>query len=357
MRVAFAYPNPRRALLSEIAAGRLPDTGLLGQNHLGEYGIEAEVVDSVLRRGRRARGSLHRLTWIGREVTLPFELRRFDAVFTSLSTLLPLAARLRGGPRVALFSYHLLTADEHAGPARRRLLRACVSAASGLVCAAEAARGRLIERFELDPARVRTVHLGVDAQWWQPAPPVRDGHVLAVGRDLARDYETFGRALEGLPVRGIVVAKRENLAGVRLPANVEARFDLSPAEVRDLHRGASCAVVPVRLPGSAVGTENSGTISLLEAMACALPVVVSENDYLAEYVTSGADALTVPPEDPAALRAALERVLGDRALAEGLGAAARLRVEQEHTTRSFAGGLATSLRSFLDRPFALGERG
>jgi glycosyltransferase involved in cell wall biosynthesis len=92
-------------------------------------------------------------------------------------------------------------------------------------------------------------------------------------------------------------------------------------------------------------------------MACALPVVASENDYLAEYVTPGADALTVPPEDPAALRDALERVLGDRVLAEGLGTAARLRVERGHTTLSFAGGLAASLRSFLDRPFAPGETG
>ena len=343
------YPNPRSSLLDEVAAGRAPDTGLFGHNHLAEHGIDAQVVDSVLRRGRRASGTLHRLTWNARELALPFELRRFDAVFTSLSTLLPLVARLRGSPRVVLLSYHLLTADDRAGPARRRLLRACVSAAAGLVCAAESARGRLIDRFELDPERVQTVLLGVDEQWWQSVPPTPEGYVLAVGRDLARDYGTFARALDGLPVRGIVVAKRENLEGIRLPANVEVRLDVSPAEVRDLYAGALCAVIPVRRSGSAIGTENSGTISLLEAMACARPVIVSENEYLAEYLSPGTDALTVPPEEPDALRATLERLLADRPLAQRLGKAARHSVEQRHTTRLFAARLAEILRSLLEK--------
>ena len=342
MKVAFAYPNPRTELLDDIAAGRVPDTPLLGENHLADFGIDAEVVDSVLRRSRRRQsGIVHRVTWNARELTLPFELRRFDVVCTPLATLLPLVARTRRGPRVALISYHLLALHRRLGGARRRLLEASVRSAAAVVCVSETARERTVERLGLDPERTHTAQLGVDADWWQPAPPAHDGYVLTVGRDLARDYGTFAAALERLPdERGIVCAKRENVEGIRVPPNVEVRLDASPEEVRDLYAGAACVVVPIRSEEAPVGTENSGTIAMLEAMACARPVVVSRRAYLDDYLEDGATALTVAPEDPAALCDGVARVLGDAALADRLGAAARERVESDFTTHRLAERLA-----------------
>jgi len=57
--------------------------------------------------------------------------------------------------------------------------------------------------------------------------------------------------------------------------------------------------------------------------------------------------LLVPPEDATALRAAIDRVLGDPELARSLGAAARARVESSHTSRGFAARLAPLLRSVV----------
>src|SRR5690242_595908 len=58
LRVAFVYTRPRVELRDAIARGEAPDTGLLGQNHLAELGVEANLLDSVLRRQHHGRGLL-----------------------------------------------------------------------------------------------------------------------------------------------------------------------------------------------------------------------------------------------------------------------------------------------------------
>jgi glycosyltransferase involved in cell wall biosynthesis len=49
---------------------------------------------------------------------------------------------------------------------------------------------------------------------------------------------------------------------------------------------------------------------------------------LRDLVVDGETGIVVPPEDPAALRAALERLLADRELRRRLGAAGRERARQ-----------------------------
>jgi glycosyltransferase involved in cell wall biosynthesis len=82
-------------------------------------------------------------------------------------------------------------------------------------------------------------------------------------------------------------------------------------------------------------------------MAMGRPVIATERAILRDYLDDGVDGILVPPEDPAALREAVERVLGDPELAQSLGAAARARVERAHTSRGFAAELAPVLRSVV----------
>ena len=63
-------------------------------------------------------------------------------------------------------------------------------------------------------------------------------------------------------------------------------------------------------------------LATMEAMAAGRPVVASRVDGLADLVDDGRTGLLVPPGDPGALAAALDRVIGDPALARSLGAAA-----------------------------------
>jgi glycogen synthase len=63
--------------------------------------------------------------------------------------------------------------------------------------------------------------------------------------------------------------------------------------------------------------------ALIEAMAAGLPVVATSVGGTAELVHHGVNGLLVPPRDPAALAAAVSRILADPALAARLSAAAQ----------------------------------
>jgi rhamnosyl/mannosyltransferase len=74
-------------------------------------------------------------------------------------------------------------------------------------------------------------------------------------------------------------------------------------------------------------------IVLLEAMACRKPVVTTELGTGTSYVNrDGETGLVVPPNDPAALAAALNRLVADSELCERLGAVGFEAVCREYST-------------------------
>lgn len=331
------YPNPRTELAERVAAGEAPDSTLLGQNHLAGLGIDARIHDPALTRTRGGR-----LRWNLRELPLPWELGDADAAFTALAGLFPLAARARRRLRVVVVNFGLCTIWERSSRARRALLGSSLRSAAAVVCLGEWQRRRLEEQTG---ARAATALLGIDARWFspRPAPAPAEPCVLAVGKDLARDYATFVEAVTPLGVRVEIAAYPRNLEGVRLPPHARARV-ATATELRELYAGAACVVVPQRRPEYPFGSEGGGLTSLLETLAMARPLVASDRPILHDYVADGETALLVPPEDPQALREGVERVLGDEELARRLGESGRARVEAELTTRHFAERIAPVLR-------------
>jgi glycosyltransferase involved in cell wall biosynthesis len=104
------------------------------------------------------------------------------------------------------------------------------------------------------------------------------------------------------------------------------RFLGARADVPDLLSACDAFVLPSRREGLGVAA--------LEAMALARPVVASRVGGLAEAVLHEGTGLLVPPEDPAALADALERLLRDPALRERLGTAGPGRVAERHSAKA-----------------------
>jgi glycosyltransferase involved in cell wall biosynthesis len=343
-RVTIVYPNPRGALVADAVAGRAPATTLLGLNELPRHGLDVRVRDSVL--DSRATVLPKRLRWHLRELTLPWEAGDTDVLFTPLANLIPLTARARRLPLV-VYNFGLNTILRRGPRPRTATLAASLRQATMVVSLAASQRDELVKLAGVDPIRAHVVQHGVDHRFFTPAPQTpRERLVLAVGRDLARDYATILAAVRGLDARVVVLAAgRRNLAGLALPENVEVRERVPWSELRELYARAGCVVIALRRPEYLFGSEASGVTALLEAEAMAAPIVATSRPVVREYLTHGESALLVPPEDRAALRAAVTSLLDDRELAGALGKAGRRRVAGRHTLDDMAARLAPLLEA------------
>jgi glycosyltransferase involved in cell wall biosynthesis len=136
------------------------------------------------------------------------------------------------------------------------------------------------------------------------AARVPEARFLVVGGEPYRTEARLGYAATlGERVRALGLAGRVDFLGER---------DDAPAVIANL----DVLVQPSR------GPEGLGR-TILEAMACAVPVVAVDRWGPREIVAHGETGLLVPPNDAAALADAMARLAGDVALRARLGEAAR----------------------------------
>lgn len=103
-------------------------------------------------------------------------------------------------------------------------------------------------------------------------------------------------------------------------------------------------------------TEGLGT-SILDAMACAKPVVGTRAGGIPEAVRDEETGLLVPTHDEGALAAAIIRVLKDPPLAARLGASGRQRAAEYFSVERMVGETLAVYEKNLQRPASRGVRG
>jgi glycosyltransferase involved in cell wall biosynthesis len=216
------------------------------------------------------------------------------------------AARMSGRPYlVQLWGSDVELARRVPGFGRAELRRAraviCPSTALGQ------------EAKRLGARRVEVIPSGVDlpAEVGEEADPPE---VLYAGRlSPEKGVLELVEAARGL---NLVVAGDGPLRD-RVP---QALGFVPPAELPRLYARAAVVACPSRREGFGV--------ACLEAMAHGRPVVASAVGGLLDLVVDGETGILVPPGDVAALRDALERLLGDRELRRRMGEAGRRRAAE-----------------------------
>jgi len=96
---------------------------------------------------------------------------------------------------------------------------------------------------------------------------------------------------------------------------------------------------------AASGDRDGIPVSLMEAMACGVPVVSTSVAGIPELVEHGTTGLLVPERDSSALAAALERLLDDEDLRSRLGAGGRAKVVEDFQVRRSAARMADIFRA------------
>jgi glycosyltransferase involved in cell wall biosynthesis len=238
--------------------------------------------------------------------------------------------------------------------------RLAVRRADVVVATSRYSRRQIVQAYGIPPDKIVIVPEPIDLATWtfgaaeeRPAP-VEPPAILTVAHmyprknlgTLLRAYASLRAA--GVPFQGWVVGDGpcrqawERLRD-RLGLGEQVAF-LGTVPRRELvrrYREASVFCLPSRQEGFG--------IVFLEAMALGLPIVAARAAAVPETVPEGEVGLLADPDDPAALAAALGRLLGDAALRRALGAAGRRRVEG-YRAEKVAEQFLVRVRDALARP-------
>jgi len=129
-------------------------------------------------------------------------------------------------------------------------------------------------------------------------------------------------------------------------AQPDVRWLGQVTDVGEVWRRADIFVLPAR-------SREGMPRALLEAAACARPLVVTDVPGCRHFVRDGVEGLVVPPEDAEALANALELLARDRDMRLRMGEAARLRLLQGYTEAHVKTSLLASYTSMLGNAPAL----
>ncbi|MGY5005933.1 glycosyltransferase [Streptomyces griseus] len=200
-------------------------------------------------------------------------------------------------------------------------------------------------------ARWSVIHNGIDLDRFRPGGraearaslPLGDGVdrdaplVVCVGRlTRQKGQDVLLRAWRRMPVAGarlVLVGDGPDRGALEASAPPGVLFTGACADVRPWIHAADVLVLPSRWEGMALAP--------LEAMACGRPVVMTDVNGARESLPPGhEDHCLVPPEDPAALAAALTALLADPELREAVSRRALRHTRAAFDVRRTAGAVA-----------------
>lgn len=191
------------------------------------------------------------------------------------------------------------------------------------------------QRWRVPAERVVFTPFMVDANFFAPEqasqpddflPELDDRPIISsVGLEF-RDYPTLMEAVRGLDVQVVIAAaspwskRADTTADQDIPDNVLVRR-FTQFELRDLYAMSAFFVMPLFNVNF-----QAGVTALLEAMALEKAIICSQTPGQTDVVVEGETGLYVPPEDAAALRAAIVHLLENPQEAERMGHNGRKRI-------------------------------
>ncbi len=359
MEVAVATPTPRRdgdEVLRGVRPVRLP-----GWDEPAAVALLRLTRDCILLGLRRPRVLL-RLARAVRRTGRP--VRRTIRLVRSMVVVLlerPAVVHFEWDPDAASFLPLFeacgcpVVVSNHAGiyyrprTGQRRLTSlypAIFARAAAVHCVSEAVCDEAV-RFGLDRDKARVIHSGIDVGFFTPAPSdVRDPEelrVIGVGRLIwQKGYDFALEAVASLAAAGVPVSyeilggdpsaatgkptDRGRLLYLIHELGLEGRVTLLGRVSQEMVRERLWASDVLLQASHFEGSPNA----VLEAMACARPVVVADWDGARELVEHGVNGLVCSRHSSQALAEALGS-LRDRAVARRLGEAGRERVLADFT--------------------------
>ncbi len=213
----------------------------------------------------------------------------------------------------------------------RRKARRALRAADGVACDAETVKAEILSLSGIEPDAVRVFPWGVDLERFRPSAAAglrrrlawEGAPVVVMTRQMREVYgvlpfaQGFGKILALAPAARLLLVGD----GPLRPRVEEALAPLGPC----WHAAGAVenAGMPAFLQAGDVyasfSFSDGASVSLLEAMACGLPAVVTDLPANREWVVDGVNGFLVPPGDMEVMAGRLGLLLADADLRRSMG--------------------------------------
>lgn len=363
MRILFAYNRPRQEIWEARKNGLVADEHLYGLDHFLRAKLNVEFTDDIFEDSRenfiyRALMAIHSRQ--GRFVGFAFNRARklarlagnYDLIVAwGDSTALPLLLLKRLGRLEKPVIYSsvglawLLMNRRWLDPFYRLLVdEACAIVHYGW------AEGEILKnRLNVSSSKVKFVPFCVDTDFFTDLARrgiLRDGNIIALGRDRLRDWQTLFKAVSGLKVKVKLICPKDAIKNLNVPEEIEWMPEVPLWKLKELLSSAKAVILPVR-----ENPYTAATITALEAMASGRAVVVSKTKAIERGYDfeSNRELIFVKPADVGELRDSIKMVASDFELCKRLGTNARASVEEKYNMQVWVDSWLKIFETFNER--------
>jgi len=356
IKIIYLFKNIK-GTMDMYMNGSGPDTSLMGWNHLNNFGLSADYIDMDYKpAGKYIFEKIHNFAINQfKDLFVIFKIRNYDAVFLShsLKIVLLLKSVFRN-KKIKIYFYNInlrsILRNNSANKLKYWMIKWAIKKIDIIICPSESQIQYLINAG-FDSDKLFFIPTGIDLDFInrnKPEYSISDEmFILSVGHDNGRDYQTLINIVNDLPVKLIIVAKPNNIPSEAVVGNNIKIQTMPYKQLLTLYSKSMFVVVPTVDENKTVyQSDCSGHTVILDAMACGKAVIVSERSTLRHLIEDGNNGIIVVPQNPAALRAAMLRLISDSVLCQRMGDVSLKKVGK-FSTYNFAKELSQIIKSII----------
>lgn len=349
LKVAYLFTGYRTPHLEKVRRGEEQGNGFWGMLRLHEFGVDAYHIELEQFYPRAVSNFLRRhgsVNWIHLPTYLSFF--SYNIIFSSTGYGTQLVHTLLHfrKPKWVMHDFSIMGVLGAEKTLRQKVFAWMVARCAGIVTISKKEKQLLEERFPNLRGRIEFIPYGVDLEYFKPSGVLGEGAIFSPGRDPDRDLRLLFAATEGLGKEVIITTRELRLEALKpIPTHIVHKT-FSVPELKSAYDDASIVVLPL---DTSSGLNNEmGISALYESLAMGKAIVASRSQGMEAYIEDGVNGLLVPQHDTDAMRAAVTRLLEDRALRERLGKNARAFAERQLNPTNCTENLATFFKKIAD---------
>ena len=225
---------------------------------------------------------------------------------------------------------------------RNQLMRKAFSSIDGFAVFTDAESQLYPKIFNIPAAQFIRAPWGVSPPLSYDVPrEISEPYFAALGGE-ARDYSLLCETARACPdTKFVAIARAHSFAELTPPKNLEVYTNLPFERAWGFIQHCEAALLPLRSRET-----PCGLVTLVGAMHLGKAQIATNAAGTGEHLQDDETAILVPPGDPAAMSAAVQRIIKDPGLGKRLGNAAKIAAAAHHSEAQ----TVQFLKDFLEQP-------